>query len=362
MRQDIRFCTTTDGVRIAYACVGHGPPLVKAPNWMTHLEYEWQSPFWRHWWEELVRDYTLIRFDQRGSGLSDWHIPEASFESWVSDLEAVVEATGLNRFALLGISQGGAVAVEFCVRHPQLVSHLVLYGAYARGSWYRARAREEHDARVTLTRQGWGLDNPAYRQMFTSQFMPDATAEQMRWFNELQRVSTTGDNAACVQEIASNINVLDRLSRVTAPTLVLHARRDARVPFDQGRTLASLIPDAHLVALDSGNHLTLSHEPAWQVLIDNVRHFLTTGRPLPEGRGKSEPPAATGGQLTAREVEVLCLMAAGRSNQEIAQELVISFNTVTNHVKNILGKTGAANRTEAATYAFRHGIVSGRST
>jgi pimeloyl-ACP methyl ester carboxylesterase/DNA-binding CsgD family transcriptional regulator len=357
LQQEIRFCTTRDGVRIAYASVGSGPVLVKAPNWMTHLEYEWQSPVWRHWWEELARDYTLIRFDQRGAGLSDWNIPEASFESWVNDLEAVVEATAVDRFALLGISQGGGVAIDYCVRHPEKVSKLVLYGAYARGSLFRGRSREEFGALLTLTREGWGRDNPAYRQLFTSQFMPGATAEQMNWFNELQRVSTTGENAARVQEIGSNINVLDKLGRVSVPTLVIHANRDARVPFDEGRTLAALIPSAHLVTLDSGNHLTLADEPAWEKLIGNVRHFLATGEPLPETPGRTEVPLTSVGDLTAREVEVLRLIAAGRSNQEIAQELVISFNTVTNHVKNILGKTGAANRTEAASYAFRHGIV-----
>lgn len=357
MQQEIRFCTTKDGVRIAYAVAGQGPVLVKAPNWLTHLEYEWQSPVWRHWWEELAKDYTLIRFDQRGAGLSDWHIPEASFESWVSDLEAVVEAVAIDRFALLGISQGGAVAIEYCVRHPEKVTHLVIYGAYARGSLFRGRSQAEHEALVTLTREGWGRDNPAYRQMFTSQFMPGATADQMRWFNELQRISTTGANAARVQEIGSNINVLDRLQRVQAPTLVLHADRDARVPYEEGRTLASLIPNAHLVTLESSNHLTLADEPAWQKLIGNVRHFLATKQPLPESRGATEVPHALMGELTAREIEVLRLIALGRSNQEIAQELVISINTVTNHVKNILGKTGSANRTEAASYAFRQGLV-----
>jgi pimeloyl-ACP methyl ester carboxylesterase/DNA-binding CsgD family transcriptional regulator len=358
MQQQIRFCTTSDGVRIAYAVVGSGPVLVKAPNWLTHLEYEWQGPVWRHWWEELARDYTLIRFDQRGAGLSDWNIPEASFESWVQDLEAVVEATAVDRFNLLGISQGGPVAIEYCVRHQGKVDKLVMYGAYARGSLHRGRSRQEHEALVTLTREGWGRDNPAYRQLFTSQFMPGASVEQMRWFNELQRISTTGVNAARVQEIGSNLNVLDRLSLVTVPTLVLHADRDARVAFDEGRTLASLIPNAHLVTLESGNHLTLADEPAWQTLIANVRHFLTTGKPLPTVPNQTEMSHAPAGTLTTREIEVLRLIAAGRSNQEIALELVISFNTVTNHVKNILGKTGASNRTEAANYAFRSGIVS----
>jgi DNA-binding CsgD family transcriptional regulator len=207
-------------------------------------------------------------------------------------------------------------------------------------------------------RQGWGRDNPAYRMIFTSQFMPGATLEQMTWFNELQRISTSGENAARVQWIGSHIDILDRLPQVKAPTLVLHATRDQRVNFNEGRQLASLIPNAHLVPLDSENHLTLADEPAWETLIGNVRHFMATGLPLPLEPNKTEMPTTAAGQLTARELEVLRLIAAGKSNQEIARELVISFNTVTNHVKNILGKTGCANRTEAASYAFRHGLVS----
>jgi DNA-binding CsgD family transcriptional regulator/pimeloyl-ACP methyl ester carboxylesterase len=289
--------------------------------------------------------------------LSDWDVPESSFESWVKDLEAVVEAAAVDRFALLGVAQGGAVAIEYCARHPEQVTHLILCNAYSRGGLHRGRSREEQQALVTLTREGWGRDNPAYRQMFTSQFMPNATAEQMRWFNELQRVSTSGPNAARCQEISSNINVLDRLRLVSTPTLVLHANRDARVSFEEGRTLASLIANAHLVTLDSPNHVTLADEPAWEMLIGNIRHFLTTDRPLSGQPGKTEVPLPAPAVLTARELEVLRLIAAGRSNQEIADELVISLNTVSNHVKNILGKTDSVNRTEAASYAYRHGLI-----
>jgi pimeloyl-ACP methyl ester carboxylesterase/DNA-binding CsgD family transcriptional regulator len=356
MKQEIRFCTTKDGVRIAYASIGEGPVLVKSPNWLTHLEYEWQSPVWRHWWEELARDYTVIRFDQRGSGLSDWNVAEISFESWVSDLEAVVEATAVDQFALLGISQGGAVAVDYAVRHPEKVTKLILYGAYTRGRIKRGESPAELEATLTLVREGWGRDNPAYRMMFTSQFMPDATLEQMKWFNELQKISTNGENAARVQGVGSNIDILDRLSQVTTPTLVIHADGDQRVSFAEGRQMASLIPGAHLVTLHSRNHLTTADEPAWETLIANVRHFIATGEPLPESSSQTEMPRGDAGRLTAREVEVLRLIAEGRSNQEIARELVISINTVTNHVKNILGKTGTANRTEAAAFAHRNGL------
>jgi pimeloyl-ACP methyl ester carboxylesterase/DNA-binding CsgD family transcriptional regulator len=357
MEQQIRFCTTSDGVRIAYAVAGNGPVLVKAPNWLTHLEYEMHSPVWRHWWEELTQDFTLIRFDQRGSGLSDWNVADISFEAWVRDLEAVVEAAAVDQFALLGISQGGPVAIAYCVRHPERVRRLILSGSFARGRLKRGQPREVQEATITLMKAGWGSDNPAYRQMFTSQFMPDATAEQMRWFNELQRTSTSADNAIRMYATSAQIDVVDHLPQVTVPTLVMHARGDERVSFEESRLMASLIPNAHLVLLESRNHLPLGDEPAWQQIVAHVRHFLVTGTPLPEAPSRSEALQPAVGQLTPREVEVLRLIAAGRSNQEIADELVISFNTVTNHVKNILGKTGAANRTEAAAFAFRHGIA-----
>ena len=353
MQQEIRFCTTADGVRIAYASVGEGPPLVKAPNWLTHLEYEWETPVWRHWWEELARDHTVIRFDQRGCGLSDWHVSDISFDAWVSDLEAVVAAAGVEKFDLLGISQGGPVAIEYAVRHPEKVSRLILYGAYARGRIKRGVPEAELDAITTLMRGGWGRDNPAYRQMFTSQFMPGATQQQMGWFNDLQRISTTGENAARIQGVGSNIDVVPRLTEVAAPTLVLHAKGDERIPISEGRLIASLIPNARMVDMESHNHLTLADEPAWQVLVSEVRAFLTAGTPGgAAGRVDAAPDS-----LTARELDVLRLIAEGRSNQEIADTLVISIHTVTNHVKSILSKISAANRTEAAAYAHRHRIV-----
>ena len=355
--QEVKFCTTRDGVRIAYAVIGSGPVLVKAPNWMTHLEYEWQSPVWKHWWQELARDNTVIRFDQRGSGLSDWIIPEASFESWVSDLEAVVDAAAVDRFSLLGISQEarsrsntGPAPGEG--QPPDSARCLRSRPPVPRTHGRRAQCADHADA-CRL-----GRENPAYRQMFTTQFMPGATPDQMNWFNELQRISCAADNAARVQEIGSNINVVDRLHRVSTPTLVIHSRTDPRVPFSEGRLLASLIPGAALVELDSPNHLTLADEPSWEKLVANIRHFIATGTPLPEPAAQA--PVGLGGadDLTPRELEVLQLIAVGRTNKEIANELVISMNTVTNHVKNILGKTGSTNRTEAANYAFRRSIVS----
>jgi pimeloyl-ACP methyl ester carboxylesterase/DNA-binding winged helix-turn-helix (wHTH) protein len=273
-RQTIRFCVTQDGVNIAYARVGQGPPLLKAPNWLTHLEYEWQNPVWRHWWQQLARDHEVIRFDQRGCGLSDRDVKDLSFAAWVTDLEAVVAATGLDRFPLLGISQGGAVAIEYASRYPDRVTHLVLCGAYARGWTRRGSSLQEHEAVLTLMREGWGRDIPNYRELFTLTFMPEATAEQIHWFNELQKVSTSAENAARLRAASGQIDVSGRLGLIQAPTLVLHATGDERVPFDEGRFLAARIPNARFVALESRNHLTLEDEPAWRNLISEVRSFL----------------------------------------------------------------------------------------
>lgn len=361
MDQEIRFCSTADGVQIAYSVVGDGPPLVKAPNWLTHLEFEWNSPVWRHWWEELAKDHSVVRFDQRGSGLSDRSVGEQSFDTWVSDLAAVVDDLGLDSFPLLGISQGGAIAAAYTVRHPGRVERLVMYGAYARGRAKRGDAGEELEAMLTLTRAGWGRDNPAYRQMFTSRFMPHATIEQMRWFNDLQRVSASADNAASVISVTSQIDVLSILKLIQVPTLVLHSRDDAQVPFEQGRQLGALIPGARFVGLDGGNHLLLEIEPAWKVALEEVRAFLnpavrySDGETVPEAAyvdSTTRLPA----DLTRREAEVLRLIAVGRSNRAISDELFITQNTVANHVKNILSKTDSANRTEAAAFAVRHGL------
>ena len=363
MNQQIGFCTTADKVRIGYATVGEGPTLVKAPNWLSHLEFEWQSPVWRHWWRDLSKGLQVVRFDQRGCGLSDWNVDDISFEAWVSDLEAVVDELGLERFALLGISQGGATAIEYSVRHPERVSHLVLYGDYGRGAAKRGRASLElRDALVTLTKEGWGLNNPAYRQIFTTRFIPGASAEQMDWFNELQRTSTSMDNAVRILIAYSEIDILDRVSQVTAPTLVLHARDDVVVPLEEGRRLVGLIPDARFVPLDSANHLLLETEPAWQVLLSEIQRFLgvelsAQTDPTPSGVGQSDSSGNYRNGLTAREVEVIRLIAAGRSNPQIADELFISVKTVGNHVSNILNKTSLANRAEAAAYAVRQGLV-----
>ena len=274
--QEIRFCMAPDGVQIAYATVGSGPPLVKAPNWMNHLEFDWQSPLWRHLMQSLARDHSLLRFDQRGNGLSDWEVEDISFEAFVQDLETVVDAVGLRRFPLLGISQGSAISVAYAVRHPERVSRLVLYGGYARGRRKRGSkvAAEQAEAFITLIRHGWGQDNPSFRQLFTSAFMPEATPDQMNWFNELQKISTSPEVAARIRSANEDLEISDLLPQVQVPTLVLHCREDGVVPFDEGRRMAAMIPNARFVPLEGRNHLMLEDEPAWPRFLSEVRSFL----------------------------------------------------------------------------------------
>ncbi len=274
-QQEIKYCLSSDGTQIAYASVGSGPPLVKAPNWMTHLEYEWESPVWRHLLDEFAKDRTLIRFDQRANGLSDWDVEDVSFEAFVADLETVVDAAGLERFPLMGISQGCAISVAYAHRHPERVSHLVLFGGFARGQFKRGPAEKElAEAMITLVGHGWGQDNPAFRQMFTYQFMPGATPEQVDWFNELQRVSASAENAVRLRRAVCNFDVTNLLRELSVPTLVLHCTGDCIVPFKEGRQLAAGIPGARFVALEGVNHLILEHEPAWGQFAGEVRAFL----------------------------------------------------------------------------------------
>jgi len=275
LEQTIHFCTSFDGAEIAYATSGTGPPLVRAPHWMSHLEFDWQSPIWRHVLAELGRDHTLVRFDQRANGLSDWDVDEVSFDGFVNDLEAVVDAAKLDRFPLFGISQGCAISIAYAVRHPERVSHLILYGGFARGNERRGSAdADQAVAMRTLIRTGWGQDNPAFRQMFTSSFLPGGTAEQWDWFNELQKVSVSPENAVRLRTANDNVDVTDLLEKVTVPTLVMHCKDDGIVPFSEGRRMAAMIPGARFVPLDGENHLILEDEPAWPIFLAELRSFL----------------------------------------------------------------------------------------
>jgi class 3 adenylate cyclase/pimeloyl-ACP methyl ester carboxylesterase len=278
LQQEIHFCTARDGVQLAYSTIGQGPPLMKTGNWMTHLEFDLESPIWRHLYRELAKDHTLVRYDARGNGLSDRIVDEISFDAFVGDLETVADAAKVTRFALLGVSQGCAVSIAYAVRHPERVSHLILYGGYAVGWNKRARSAAEKDedaAMLTLMRVGWGKENPAFRQLFTSLFMPGATKEQADWFNELQRITVSGEMATRIYETTGEIDVTALLPRVSVPTLVMHARDEVRVPFEAGRRMAAGIPGARFVALTGRNHLFLETEPAFGQFLEQVRAFLS---------------------------------------------------------------------------------------
>jgi pimeloyl-ACP methyl ester carboxylesterase/DNA-binding CsgD family transcriptional regulator len=277
-RQRVHFTTSFDGTRIAYAISGEGPPLVKVATFMSHLEYDWESPIWQHWLEEFTHDHTLIRYDERGNGLSDWDVEDLSFEAWVRDLEAVVEAAGLQKFALFANSQAGTVAVDYAVRHPEKVSHLILYGAYARGWLNRDLTDEQIEEEkliINLMRVGWGRENPAFRQVFATQLRPDATTEELRAFDVQMRISTSAENAARLESEMHYTDVRELAPLVTVPTLVIHPRDDAAVPFEEGRLLASLIPNAQFVTLESNNHLLTEHELAWSKFVSVFRDFLS---------------------------------------------------------------------------------------
>jgi pimeloyl-ACP methyl ester carboxylesterase/DNA-binding CsgD family transcriptional regulator len=350
VEQQIRFCVAADGVRLAYATHGRGSPLVKAANWVTHLEFDWHSPLWRHWWTELGRSHQVVRYDQRGSGLSDRDPDRLTLDAFVDDLEAVVDAAGLERFALLGISQGGAAAICYAVRHPKRVSHLVLCGAYARGMMMRnisPEQREEAELLRSIVRVGWGRADPVFRRVFTTRFVPEATVEQMEWFDELMRISTTPEMAGRLRDVWGELNVTDLLDQVAVPTLVAHARGEVAVPFEEGRLLATRIPNARLLPLASRNHVLLATEPAWPTFVAELNAFL--------GVRPSAPTVAVE-ELSARELEVLGLVASGLSNEQIAEQLYLSARTVERHLSNIYVKlrvSGKAARAAAAAYASR---------
>ena len=275
-RQEIRYCTTSDGVRLAYATTGGGPPLVKASNWLTHLDFEWGSPIWRHWYTALSRHHRLIRYDERGNGMSQRDVPDVSFDTWVRDLETVVDAAGLDRFPLLGISRGGAIAIAYAAKHPERVTQLVLYGAFEAGRTHVGTPQELEARRAlaSLVRLRWGLDNPAFCKTFTCRFIPEATSAHERWLDELQRVSTSPENAARLMERDDDIDVRPLLSQVRTPTLVIHCDRDHAVPPERGRLLAAEIPGARYVSLPSANHLMLEEEPAWSLFLEELGLFL----------------------------------------------------------------------------------------
>ena len=352
--QRIRYVSTGDGVQLAWAEAGNGPVLIKAANWLTHLEYEWESPVWPHWIRFFIDHFRFVRHDERGCGMTDWNVGDLSFERCVEDLEAVVGVADTREpFALLGMSQGATTCVAYAARHPERVSRLVLYGGFARGSYRRGKPDKERLYRVLidLVRLGWGKDNPAFRQVFTSLFMPGATCDQMDCFTELCRKTTSPEIAARLLEAWATIDVTPLLGKVRAPTLVVHSRHDNVIPISEGRILAAGIPGAQFIELDSKNHILLETEPAWRRFCGEVLDFMGL-----KGSSRGEDPAF--GSLSRREREVLALITEGLGNAEIAERLSISEKTVRNHVSNLFDKLGVWTRAQAMVFARDRGFRS----
>jgi pimeloyl-ACP methyl ester carboxylesterase/DNA-binding CsgD family transcriptional regulator len=350
----VRFCTAADGTRIAFEQLGSGPPIVKAANWMSHLDEDRDSPLWRHWLALLASGRQLTRFDGRGYGLSDRHPGTLSFAAMRSDLEAVADAAQLSRFALLGFCHGGPLAIDYAVRHPERVSCLVLCGTYAQGLAQRdasERGAAERDLLLRTIEIGWGHDSPAYRQVFATKAVPEAPAEVFTSYCRIQRASAEPRAALALTQLFWNIDVLDLLPQVRCPTLVLHATRDALVPFGQGHLLARSIAGARLVSLDSGNHDLLASEPAWPVLAHEIQEFLAA---------HDAAAAPAGGRslevLSGRERAVLDAIARGLDNDEIAAALHLSEKTVRNYVTSIFAKLDFASRSRAIVWARDAGL------
>lgn len=348
--QRIRFCTSRDGVRLGFATCGTGPPLIAAAHWISHLRLDWDNPVRRSWISMLARRHTLIRYDARGTGLSDRDPADFSLQRQIEDLEAVVEAAKCSRFALLGFWTGGAVAINYAVRFPERVTHLVLHACATRGRLARDPDPEQAqvaEAQLKLVEFGWGNENSAFRQLHTSQLMPDATADQARAFNDLMLQTTTPANAAKLLR-AHWTEVDNRMlsPKVACPTLVLHAREDARVPFEEGRSLAALIPEARFVPLESRNHILVEGEPAWQQLVAEVGDFLPAAASV-----AVNAKATFIDELTPREAQVLDLMAQGLDNATIGAQLGISERTARNHVSAVFSKLGVSTRAKAIVLA-----------
>lgn len=355
-QQRVHYVKSADGARLAWAESGRGPEIVKASNWLTHLEYEVRSNIWRHWLEFFSNHARLIRYDERGSGMSDWNPKRLNIHTWVSDLEAVIEASKVQTpVTLLGISQGAAACIDYSVRYPKRVKKLIIYGGYARGAWRRGNlnAEREHRAMVDLVSVGWAKDNPVFRQVFTSRFFPGASDQEVRWFNELCRRSTSAEMATMLLTARATVDVTRTVRQLRVPTLIIHATNDQVVPVSEGRYLASVIPGSEFVEVDSKNHVLLEHEPAWKRFTQEVLRFLEIKD------DQAEDPAF--GRLSLRERQVLSLISEGLRNAEIGERLGISEKTVRNHTTNLFDKLGVWNRAQAIVFARDRGFQAGRA-
>jgi pimeloyl-ACP methyl ester carboxylesterase/DNA-binding CsgD family transcriptional regulator len=355
MRQRIGFCTTTDDVRIAYAKAGQGRPLLRVGGWMTHIEHDWDSPVWHHWLRELTRDHTLARFDIRGTGLSDRAADGQNLEAWVRDVEAVTDSLGWRRFPVLGICQGAAIAVAYAVRHPERVSHLVLYNPYAHGAFTEGMSGyrvEEAQALAGMIEVGWARKVGAFREVFARLLSPGGAADQITWWDDLQRLTTDASTAARLWRGFHEIDIRDQLPLVRAPTLVAHVKADSMVPFEAGRDLAGRIPDCRFLPLEGRNHILQPQDPGWRVLVEELRRFLAAD---PQ---QDVLAAAQFHELTRRECEVLDQVARGLSNAAIARALSLAPKTVRNHVSNVCGKLAVSSRAKLVVEARNAGFGS----
>lgn len=346
MASAIRFCSAADGSKIAYAKDGAGPPLVRAAFYLNHLEYDWECSVWRPYLQALSRRHTLIRHDLRGFGLSDRNPSAMSLDAWVSDLEAVVNHAGLGRFPMFAVCQGGPMAIEFAARHPDRVSHLVLFGSFARGVLKRNPSPaelEELKVMRKLVELGWGHDNEAFQQVWSALFQPRSTPERLRSLAQLQSRSSTSEMVVKLLRAVATVDVTESAMRVQCPTLVLHPKRSRAAPFEEGRLLASLIPNARLVSLDTENHVLTEDEPAWSMFVAELDRFLPYG--------SAELPG-----LSARETDVLERIARGLDNAQIAAHLGLSEKTVKNHITSVFAKLGVENRPQAIVKARSAGL------
>ena len=340
-------------MRIAFATAGQGPPLVRVNNWFTHLDFDWNGPLWRHWFEAFTERRMLVRYDPRGSGLSDRDARDFSLDAWVADLEAVVEAVGLRRFPLIGMCQGGLVAVAYSARHPDRVSRLVLYSSYPHGAYVEGvteKLSKQAQTFAQMIEMGWGREAGVFREVFANLLMPDGGKDQIKWVGELQRRSASPETACRLWNAFHSFDIRDEAPKITVPTLVFHVRGDALVPFEAGRALAAMIPNARFVPLESQNHFLLPHEKAWATFRNELNEFLSADEQV------SSAPDSALAALTEREGELLDCMARGLTNAEIAERLQISEKTVRNHISSIFSKLGVEHRAQAIVAARKAGL------
>ena len=364
MQQDIRFCLSPDGVNLAYAKSGSGYPIVRVGTFLTHLEYDWESPIWRPWLDNFSRFNTLYRYDVRGCGLSDRDIEDFSLEALLSDIETVVDAAGLERFALFGMSQGGPAAIWYAIKHPERVSHVIIYGSYLYGPAHydpETPLYEEYLLSKQMFRLAWKVNDPGLQRWFPTTLLPEGTTEQIKWLADLQQVCTIGENASKVFVGYSQTDIRDIASQLSVPCLILHARHEQTVIFDRGRELATYIPNARLIPLNSKNHILLPSEPAWRHFWQQFYDFLDISPEKYQTMLRQIPQSYTSSrfmELTQRERDVLNLIAKGYRNDEIASELVLSPKTIRNYVSRVFEKLDVSSRGEAIVLAQQGGFGS----